>query len=274
MIEIIPRAKWGARHKNGFGVAPLPANDVWLHHSVTLAPDLIWIDTDKDGVEDDEEKAMRLLEDIGQANFGGGISYTWLIPPSGRVYEGHGVGRIGSHTVGRNSTSRAICLIGNYSLYRPTPMQIQSCAYLLRDAKAAGWIKSAKLAGGHRDIKSTECPGNLAYQSIPSINNYVELDMPDSPGVQDLAYRVFDFLQEHEKQTGGPGVNQNLPMVTNLKALVWRVEALINGRDNVAGGPTGPKTVNGIVIPGESVTLVKTLNEINDKLDTLLATNR
>ncbi|TWE22857.1 N-acetylmuramoyl-L-alanine amidase [Prauserella muralis] len=169
-VQIIPRARWGARHDNGFTAAPLPAEEVWLHHSVTLAPDIQWIDADRDGVDDDEERAMRTLEGIGEDRFGGGISYTFLIPPSGRIYEGHGVGRQGSHTGGRNDRARAICFIGNYETHRPTQAQIAAAAWLLRHGKAQGWWRHARLNGGHRDLKATACPGQHAYAAIPAIN--------------------------------------------------------------------------------------------------------
>lgn len=190
MVEIISRARWGARHPNGFGNAPLPASEVWLHHSVTLAPDISWIDTDRDGVEDDEEKAMRHIEDIGQSRFGGGISYTWLIPPSGRIYEGHSVNRIGSHTGGRNSIARAICLIGNYDINQPTQEQIRSAALLLRFAHQQKWIKFPRLNGGHRDLKATGCPGKFAYSSISLINNYQEPSPPVDRRELDMSVRL------------------------------------------------------------------------------------
>lgn len=168
--QIITRAQWGARHDNGFGPAPLPYSRTYLHQSVTIAPDLVWIDADGDGVEDDEEKAMRLLEEIGEKRFGGGISYTWCIPPSGRIYEGHSVDRQGAHTGGLNDVARAICLIGRYQDDEPTPAQIQSIAWLLQHNVAKGWTKTAALTGGHRDVKATECPGDLAYAAIDDIN--------------------------------------------------------------------------------------------------------
>lgn len=169
-MEIISRARWGARYARGFTSAPLPAAEVWLHHSVTLAPDLVWLDADRDGVDDDEEKAMRQLEQIGQDRFGGGISYTWLIPPSGRIYDGHGVDRQGAHTGGRNDRARAICFIGNYDTHKPTAAQVRSAAWLLQEGKRRGWLKAARLNGGHRDLKSTACPGKYAYALIDDIN--------------------------------------------------------------------------------------------------------
>jgi hypothetical protein len=171
-VEIISRARWGARYARGFRSAPLPASEIWLHHSVTIAPDLVWVDADGDGVEDDEERAMRTLEDIGQQRFGGGISYTFAVMPSGRTYEGHGVDRQGAHTGGRNDFARAIVLVGDYSTRSPTEAQNTSVAWLVQHGYAMRWWSRTTLNGGHRNAPgaSTACPGDKAYAAIPAIN--------------------------------------------------------------------------------------------------------
>jgi hypothetical protein len=171
-MNIIPRSKWGAQYEDGFGAAPLPAAEVWLHHSVTLAPDLKWLDANRDGVDDDEKAAMRLLEDIGEERFGRGISYTFLIPPSGRIYQGHGISRQGAHTANRNSIARAICLVGDYSDRPPTDKQEESITWLLNHGVEKGWWRVARLKGGHRQAPgaSTECPGDAAFKRISAIN--------------------------------------------------------------------------------------------------------
>lgn len=155
-MRIIPRREWGARYANGFGPAPLPFRELWLHHSVTAA---------RNGAA-----VIRELEQIGQNRFGGGISYTWLITPDGAVYEGHSVDRQGAHTGGRNSISRAICLVGNYESTRPTSVQINSAAWLVRYVYDRRWAVNLGLTGGHRDVKATACPGKYAYAQIGNIN--------------------------------------------------------------------------------------------------------
>jgi hypothetical protein len=162
-VTIIRRAQWGARGPNGCAAAPLPAREVWLHHSATLAPDLA-------PPFDDDDAAVRTLERIGQDRFGCGISYTWPITPAGRVYEGHGVDRQGTHTGGHNDAGRAICFVGNYQATRPTEAQINAAAAVLQHAHARGWISAPRLAGGHRDVAETACPGNAAYAVIAEIN--------------------------------------------------------------------------------------------------------
>jgi hypothetical protein len=175
-VDIISRARWGARYSAGFGPSPLPARELWLHHSVTIAPDLVWVDADGDGVEDDEERAMRTLEDIGQQRFGGGISYTFAVMPSGRIYEGHGIGRQGAHTGGRNDIARAIVLVGDYSNREPTEAQQNAVAWLVELGRQQGWWTVTGLSGGHRQAPgqiATACPGDAALRRIPAINQRV-----------------------------------------------------------------------------------------------------
>lgn len=164
-MKIISRSEWGAQYPNGAGSAPLPARGIYLHHSVTIAPDLL-------PPFDDDDAAIRQLERIGQSRFKRGISYTNPITPVGRVYEGHSVDRIGSHTRKLNTAFRAICLVGDYSKRRPTDMQIEMSAQLLVHGKRQGWWIEARLTGGHRDspYSSTACPGDQAWAVIPAIN--------------------------------------------------------------------------------------------------------
>jgi hypothetical protein len=156
-MRIIPRGEWGARHDNGAGSAPLPAGEVWLHHSVTAAVN--------------GPAIIRELEAIGESRFGSGISYTWLVTVDGSVFEGHSPDRMGTHTGGRNSIARAICWVGNFEDGLPTTAQVRSTAWLLQEAHRRGWIRSPRLNGGHRDLKATACPGKHAYALIGHINN-------------------------------------------------------------------------------------------------------
>lgn len=162
-MKIISREEWGAVHDDGAGPAPLPASEVWLHHSVTIAPDLL-------PPFDDDYATVRTLERIGESRFGRGISYTFLVTPAGLVFEGHSVGRKGSHTAGRNSIARAICLVGDYETMRPTDPQVDAVAWLLVHGWLSGWWDAVPLDGGHRDVKGTACPGRFAYTAIPEIN--------------------------------------------------------------------------------------------------------
>lgn len=173
--RVIPRAEWGARHHNGFGWRTVGNLDKFLHHSVTQAPDLV-------APFDDDFAAVRELEDIGQRRFNRGISYTFPITPSGLIFEGHSIDRVGSHTGGRNSTSAGIVFVGNYDNAQPTTEQEQALAWLLNHGVAQGWWKLNTLTGGHRDTKATACPGGKAYERIRYINWLADQQLAEDSG--------------------------------------------------------------------------------------------
>lgn len=163
MSNIISRETWGARHADGFYNRKVGRLDKWLHHSVTTQ-------LDTDASQDREEIEIRKLEDIGQSRFKGGISYTFVVAPSGRIYEGHSIGRVGAHTAGRNSISAGLCLLGNYETHEVTVEQVAAVAWLLNYGIAKVWWTESKLDGGHRDTKATACPGRNGYSAISTIN--------------------------------------------------------------------------------------------------------
>jgi hypothetical protein len=160
-MRIYSRAEWGARYAAGAGPVRLPVRELWLHHTVTPAP--------AHDIEA-ERRAMRQVEGIGQSRFGRGISYTFAVMPSGRVYEGTGAGRLGAHTGGRNSISHAIVLVGNYDTAVPLESMLRGVADLVRHGHRSGWWQQNRLTGGHRDVKATGCPGDRAYALIGRIN--------------------------------------------------------------------------------------------------------
>lgn len=271
MVQIISRARWGARHERGFRDAPLPADEVWLHHSVTIAPDLEWLDADRDGVDDDEERAMRTLEDIGQQRFGGGISYTFAIPPSGRVYEGHGVDRQGAHTGGRNHIARAIVLVGDYSNRAPTQAQQNAVAALLWHGKTAGWWRAARLTGGHRNAPgaSTACPGDRAQAAIPRINQLAASGPSEEDilaGLEDAivddGYRGDAIANLKTKFAGGSIEGNPVPFVESFLDDAYRTEAIAGMLPRYRGG----------TLKGQPVPIVTEINELHAKLDELATT--
>lgn len=174
-MNIITRQQWGARnhngvHKNGQPLRrKLPASEIWLHHSVTLAPDLV-------PPFNDDDAAIRRLDDIGEQRFKAGISYTFATTPVGRVYEGHSVDRVGAHTAGHNTIGIAIVLVGNYDTRRPTDAQITAIAELLVWLHRTGKATRHTLTGGHRHASgnATGCPGDAGAAAIKTINARAE----------------------------------------------------------------------------------------------------
>lgn len=161
MSIIIPRSVWGPRHDNGFSIIGVSAwlaagKEIWLHHSVTNPPG-------PSATLEQDCAHMRDFEQIGENRFGRGISYTWVIMPSGRVFQGHDIDRQGSHTYQRNDRSRAICFAGNYDVNALPDKMAASAAALLRELDAT-------IDGPHSQVYPTACPGKYAKARIQEIN--------------------------------------------------------------------------------------------------------
>lgn len=161
--RVIPREDWGARYAPSGIKRQIGALDKWLHHSVTVAPDV-------EPPFTDDYKAIRAIESITEQRFRIGMAYTFLITPAGLVFEGHPVDQIGAHTGGYNTGSAGICLVGNYEKDDPTDAQMRSLDWLLHHGQDQGWWQRANLQGGHRDTKATACPGRNAYALIDDVN--------------------------------------------------------------------------------------------------------
>jgi len=163
--RIIQRPEWGARHEDGFGPRPVGALQVYVHHSVTIAPDLIPPFTD-------DYAAVRTLEAIGESRFGKGISYQFPITPAGLVFEGVSVDRVGAAISKYNTPTANIVWVGNYDVNKPPRPMLEATDWLLHHGVTKGWWRSPRVAGGHRDApnSATACPGRHAYALLDDLN--------------------------------------------------------------------------------------------------------
>lgn len=233
MSNIISRETWGACHNDGFHNRKVGRLDKWLHHSVTKQ-------LSKDAPTADERVEMRNLDNIGQSRFKGGISYTFVVFPSGRIYEGHSIGRVGAHTAGRNSISAGICLAGNYETNEVTVEQVAALAWLLNHGVAKGWWTENKLDGGHRDTKATACPGKNAYAQIGAINKAAKsgkvapVATPDPVKVKEQKSSKGKSVQQmaSEVRAGkhGNGHENRRRSLGISKAEYEKVRAAVNGK--------------------------------------------
>jgi N-acetylmuramoyl-L-alanine amidase len=156
MSRIVPYAEWCDTPFN-FTPSPIATRqqDVWLHHGAAGTSTI--------------PVARRYAADHAARAGWAGIGYSWLVA-DGKVLEGRGVGRQGSHTQGWNSSSYGICIVGNYSVSEPSHDDLNAVAWLLNYGYQQGWFARAELSGGHRDVGSTSCPGDRLYRKIDHIN--------------------------------------------------------------------------------------------------------
>ena len=177
---IIPRAGWGAdeslRYDSG-------GNEIWppeyrpiqkviVHHTVTQ------------NHEADPAATIRAIYYYHAITQGwGDIGYNFLVDWHGNVYEGRfgGANVVGGHALQYNWGSLGIALTGDFS---STPVEQGTLDSLVKVIKDRA--KNVDPAGfgffidkdnvpnicGHRDVLSTECPGDDAYQDIPNIRGW------------------------------------------------------------------------------------------------------
>lgn len=153
--RIISRAAWGARPARSRRSIATPTPRVWVHHTAGSERGAAGV-----------RSIQRFHQDVrGWSD----IAYSFLVDDDGTIYEGRGVGIAGGHTKGDNSTSHAICLMGNFEDEQPTGAALAAAADLYAHGIASGWW--ADRLGGHRDAPgaSTACPGRHLYGQLDRI---------------------------------------------------------------------------------------------------------
>lgn len=162
--KIISRKTWGARYRDGVASRPVGSLEKYLHHTVTAH-------LSENATEAQERAQMRALEQIGQQRFGGGISYTFLIFPSGRIYQGASVGRVSYHSgPGRNTRGAAFSLVGNFEANKLGNKAFNAIVWLLQEGVRRKWWRDPALTTYHQKFKSTACPGKHAISRFAEIN--------------------------------------------------------------------------------------------------------
>jgi len=156
----VSRAQWGARDPNG-SLEPDKYNTIIVHHTGSPTMGQYKGVATIRGIQDFH------IDDNGWTDIG----YHYLIGPEGTYYEGRPEGTLGSHAP-PNSGRLGICVIGNFNQGADTPTAAQKTKLVqLLKYVCAKYGLSAQAIKGHRDTKSTDCPGDLLYNILPSIRN-------------------------------------------------------------------------------------------------------
>jgi len=175
-VNVITRAQWGAGPKRGSDVsAKLPWGEVVIHTEAgsQRAP----------ASEGTEKGWIRAIEafHVGPSRGWDGIAYSFLIAPSGRIFEGRGWGRSGAHTEGRNSIAAGICFLGHGDKWPATDAQWASTRWLIGEGIRLGKLQRRPKISGHKDYsqKGKTCPGTLIYPLLQA--KLAGIDGPAGP---------------------------------------------------------------------------------------------
>ncbi|MDD3007072.1 MAG: N-acetylmuramoyl-L-alanine amidase [Candidatus Pacebacteria bacterium] len=195
--EIIPRSYWKADESQmTWPLEYAKVQKIIIHHtaSSTLVPD-----TDGSGEYTSMVnniyryfcQSKEWTDNDGTKYTGyGDMGYNYIIDPNGNIYEGRagGNGVVGGHSIGFNTGTVGISVIGNYqdgSVGQTNTTLSPAVETAL--AKLVGWIaanndininsvsnfygKNIDGMVGHRDVYNTSCPGNIIYNRLSEIQD-------------------------------------------------------------------------------------------------------
>jgi hypothetical protein len=194
---IVTRAQWGADESIRTGTPGFAAlRKLIVHH------------TDTPNGDPNPASTVRAIYVFHTQSRGwNDIGYNFLVDEQGRVYEGRwarnyaagevhngedtsGRGVIGAHAENANTGSVGIALLGTFSTASPTQAAVNGLQAVLswkadrHDIDPVGASNYTKGDGtvlvnlpnisGHRDTKSTDCPGQDLYALLPRIRQQVQ----------------------------------------------------------------------------------------------------
>lgn len=219
-MQFVTRAEWGARPPRQRTAMPLPQRNVWVHHG-----------TGPSGP--DPAALVRSYQAYHMDSRGySDIAYNWLVDSGGRIYEGRGWGVKGGHTLGHNSSSHAVCYVGD-SDQGLTDAAVGSIAAVIREGVRVGAVSGDPHIGGHRDApgNSTSCPGDALERRLPDIRALVAgqpAGEDDEMSVEDRQV-IGQWMQEVEARTAqrirDSELRQNETIIKAVNAAVERIVA-------------------------------------------------
>jgi hypothetical protein len=155
-----PRSSWGA-------VAPRcvsnhTPNRITIHHTVTPTSDSM-----------SPQARLRNIQNYHRNVLGWcDIGYNFLVSRDGRLWEGRGAARLGTHVANNNTGNVGISFMGTHTSTQATSTQLDRVAALVRGLRTQyGIATNSSRIKGHRDYNSTACPGNALYGQIGTIIN-------------------------------------------------------------------------------------------------------
>jgi N-acetylmuramoyl-L-alanine amidase len=158
-MKIITRKEWGARAARGVIHTAWGSRTRFVTHYSSA----------------DREQSVRAIQNFHMDTRGWvDIGYNFLVDYHGNIFEGRGWDTIGAHAQGHNTESIGVCHIGKNGDH--TMVSLRSIRWLYDLATVRGGGRALRM-NGHRDVGSTDCPGDLLEAWVKS-GMHVDLPTP------------------------------------------------------------------------------------------------
>lgn len=162
-LTAISRNRWHARKCKTNKVCLMNGVErVTVHHEGNPKPNY----------DSNSSQVARSLRQIQRAHFkmmgAADIAYHFIIDRQGMIWQGREMKYQGAHTKGNNAHNIGIMCLGNFNLQRPSMAQLNSLEQLCATVLAGYGIPPSKLYG-HRELRSTACPGKHLFPFVKSM---------------------------------------------------------------------------------------------------------
>ncbi|RMH39677.1 MAG: hypothetical protein D6689_15865 [Deltaproteobacteria bacterium] len=158
-VSVAPRSAWGARsHRCSARIGTVYR--MAIHHTETPTDDSL-----------SPEARLRNIQSY-HMNVRGwcDIGYHYLMSRDGRLWQGRPDHLLGAHAGGANTGNIGIAAMGSHDATPITDRQVDSLAALVAAlAREHGVPIDRSRIKGHRQYKSTSCPGNALYAQLDDI---------------------------------------------------------------------------------------------------------
>ncbi len=200
------RSSWGAKAPKC--VTNHSPNRLTIHHTVTPTND-----------SSSPQARLRSIQSFHQNSRGWcDIGYQYLISRDGRLWEGRGASRLGSHVAGKNTGNVGISFLGTHDSTPATTTQVKSVATLVRGlADRYGIALNRTKVKGHREQGSTTCPGSALYAQLGTIVQTAKDggEQPPPPGTTTVKGVVFEGNDTSARIAGATVKLGSLTATTN-----------------------------------------------------------
>lgn len=159
-FKITPNTEYRMSSHSAWETVSGPLSQVFVHTSVTKQ-------LSKNATVAEEKAEMTNLDSIAHARGYNGISYSFCIFPSGRIYEGRGWLVVEAATLDYNSVSDSIVFVGNTDAFKPTDEQMRSLNDVIEHGQSKGkLVRTGLNVRGHREVAAKACPGRYVTDKM------------------------------------------------------------------------------------------------------------
>ena len=159
--RFVRRAEWGAQPPKGDYTAHAPGR-LTMHHTAGRKP----------ATYEEAVAEMRFIQDFHMNGRGWmDVGYHFVLSPTGHVFEGRPEGVVGAHVLNHNTGNLGVSFMGNYhppTSDQPTGEALDAFRALGRRLVVDYKIPAAQIQA-HRDLGSTDCPGDILYAQLPGL---------------------------------------------------------------------------------------------------------